>query len=50
LNGIVCLDDAQIAELFVRRYMDRARPRAELTVEHMEPETPEVFERGSDDR
>ena len=50
LNGIAYLDDAQIAELFVRRYMDRARPRAELTVEHMEPETPEVFERSPDDR
>ena len=50
LNGIVYLDDAQIAELIVRRYMDRKRPRAEITVKHMEPETPEVFERGPDDR
>jgi Holliday junction resolvase RusA-like endonuclease len=33
LNGIVYLDDSQIVELIIRRYVDRERPRAEVTVE-----------------
>ena len=35
LNGIVYLDDSQVVELTVRRYVDRERPRADVTVEAM---------------
>ena len=32
LNGIVYLDDSQVAELVVRRRFDGQRPRAEITI------------------
>ena len=32
LNGIVYLDDSQVAELVVKRRIDGQRPRAEITV------------------
>ena len=40
LNGIVYQDDSQIAELIVRRFVDRQRPRAEITFEAI-PRPPE---------
>jgi Holliday junction resolvase RusA-like endonuclease len=36
LNGIAYGDDSQIEELVVRRRVDHDRPRAEVTVEHMD--------------
>ena len=36
LNGSAYLDDFQVAELIVRRYVDRERPRAEVVIERVE--------------
>ena len=48
LNGIAYGDDSQIEELVVRRHVDHDRPRAEVTVEHMESVVTEVIETGTD--
>ena len=47
LNGIVYLDDSQVAELVVRRRIDGQRPRAEITVAAIDGTTQQF---GDDER
>jgi crossover junction endodeoxyribonuclease RusA len=36
LNGIAWADDGQVAELYMRRSLDRGNPRVEITIEPVE--------------